>query len=497
MKIKIRKLGREEIEKIEKEAEEAEKAVEAASALPARENEIEGPKEAETVEEIEKESLYENFIDFFDAAARHVRLPASVFEELKSFKRIIQVDVPVLLEREKGSGEGARALAKVFPAYRIQHNNTLGPYIGGVRIYQNVTLEELKGLAALTTIKNSFLGLPFGGAKGGIAAEPKKLTKLEIERLARGYVQKIIKFLSGVGNEQDIITADVGCSSTLIGYMYDEYKKVTNTKEAKTAFTGKPLNYDGIKDREEVAALGGVYVLEALLKRREIESYGVPVSAEELLKEKKPMLKIAVQGFDDLGFNAACLLHDAGHKIIAISDSKGGIASVKGLEPREIAKWKRVHGTLQGIKGVLNITNEQLLRLKTDVLVLSALENQASQVAGQITARNAHAIKANIILELVDFGVSKKANEILFGQGKVVLPDVLANSGSIFADHLERIQNLEERIMSREEIEMQLKEKMQKSFDEVYEKARLLRVSMKEAAYVLALERLGKAIMKK
>ena len=439
-----------------------------------------------------KFSLYENFLQQLDSVRGYIKLPSFVFSSLKEFDHIFRVDIPLVIVKKKYGKE--KKFLKIFPAFRVQHNNVLGPYKGGIRIYPAVSLDELKGLACIMTMKNALLDLPFGGAKGGIMANPKELDKKELAQLARSYVQRMIKFLKG-----DIPAPDAGCSTELIGEMYDEYKKITNEKEARLAFTGKPLDCWGIEGREEATALGGFYVFERLtekIKEKEKQEEEKLAGAEEgeekekqeekIEKEKK--IKVAIQGFGNVGYNIARILHNAGYLIIGISDSKGGIASTKGLNPEEIKKWKKVKGTVQGIKGVIQITNNQLMRLKVDVLVLAALENA-------ITEKKAPLIKAPIIIELANGGITYKAAKMLAKEGKIILPDILANAGGVVVSYFEYLQNKQNRKFPLEQVKKMLKEKMEKAFDSVYETASL--DNMKDAAYALAVEKISEAMLKK
>lgn len=473
-------------EKEEEMAEEVE--ILEQEGLDEQENaEIEERKE-EIIEEIDDEnlSIYNNYLRFLAESSKYVKFPNSVFLQLTEFDRVAEFDIPSLLDKKKGSAEGASELVKIFHGFRVEHSKVLGNYKGGIRFSPSLTLDELKGLACIMTIKSALLELPFGGAKGGIICNPKKLSEKEIERLARGYVHKIARML-----KEDIPAPDLGTNSKIIGYMYDEYKKLKNEQEAKLAFTGKPLYDGGIKAREEATALGGAFTLETLFVKKSLEEFGVKVQAEELLRgnERKEM-KVAVQGYGNAGYHIARILDEQGYKIIGVSDSRGGIASIKGLNPNEIARWKKMHGTVQGIRGSLLITNEQLLALNADILVLAASENQ-------LTGKNARTIKAPIVLELANSAITFRADKILYERGKIVLPDVLANSGGVFVSYLEHLQNLDNRSFSDKEVLKLLKEKINQTFSRVHDKSLQLGVSMKQAAYVLALERLGKAMMRK
>ena len=408
----------------------------------------------------ENKEMYSEFLERLESISRKIKIPRSVYERLRECDSIIEVDLPVLLDKKWHDKE----MVKIYKAFRIQHNNFLGPYKGGIRFHPSVNSDEMQYLAALMTIKTALFDLPFGGAKGGVVINTKKLSKNELQRLAKGYIRKMIRFL---GPRKDIPAPDVGTNSQIMSYMYEAYKELTKDENAKAAFTGKPLNIGGLYGREEATALGGFLILNEIVK--------------QITRESNEPLKVVIQGFGNAGYNIAEILVENGYKVIAISDSTGGIASSKGFSPREIAKWKRLRGTVKGIPAAIEISNEQLLKLKTDILVLAALENT-------VTEENASDIKANIILELANGAVSAKGEEML--SGKTILPDILVNSGGVIASYFEWLQNMEDKTFRKEQVEEMLKEKMLAAFQEVILTQQKYSVGMRDAAYIVAIQRI-------
>jgi glutamate dehydrogenase/leucine dehydrogenase len=424
----------------------------------------------------EERNLYENYKKQLNSIRKYTKVPKTIFEELERINSILQVDLPIALDdkfAKKEKLEQKNERVKVFSAFRVQHNNSIGPYNGGIRVNPLVSIEKLKGLACLMTIKNALYGLPFGGAKGGIIADPKKLTKPELERIARGYVEKLIRF---IGKDKDIPAFDIGCSSEIINVMVDEYSQIYNKEEALLAFTGKPVRNGGINAGEEAISFGGYYALQMMLTKL----------------GKQGNLKFVIQGFGNAGENFAKIIDQAGHKIIGVSDSKGGIASVNGFGADSLIRQKRIHGSLQdgASKAILRITNQQILTMNCDILVLASMENQ-------INIENACKVKAEIILELANGAITKEAYDLLIASGKKIIPDVLANAGGVIASHFEHQQNIQGTELSVEEVLKKLKEKIQFTFELVYNKSNDLNCGLKEAAYVIAVERLARAIMRK
>ncbi|MDO8511159.1 MAG: Glu/Leu/Phe/Val dehydrogenase [Nanoarchaeota archaeon] len=351
---------------------------------------------------------------------------------------------------------------KKYPAYRVQFNNARGPYKGGIRYHPEVSEDEVTSLAFWMTIKTAVTDLPFGGAKGGVTVDPKKLSKKELEDLSRAYVRAFYKHL---GPETDIPAPDVYTTPEIMGWMLDEYQKLTG-KKAPAFITGKPLELGGSKVRDIATALGGVYVLEEAVKK-----VG--------LKEKK----VAIMGFGNAGMNMAKLLAERGYTIVAVSDSKGGIYDAKGLDVNEIIKVKETKGAVSEYAKADKISNEELLESDCSVLIPSAL-------SGVITNKNAKNIKAKIILELANGPTTREADEILSTRKVLVLPDILANAGGVTVSYFEWVQNKKNESWSEQEVKKKLQEKMVSAFQHIWKEFTDGKKSFRTAAYILALKKI-------
>jgi len=380
-------------------------------------------------------------------------------EILTASKRIIGVSIPVKMD--DGSLE-------IFNAYRVQHNNTLGPFKGGVRYHQQVDLDEVQALAFWMTFKCAVAGLPFGGAKGGITVNPKKLSRGELERLTRGYTRAIADF---IGPEKDIPAPDVYTDAQVMAWMMDEYSLIKGVNQPGVV-TGKPIELGGSLGRDTATAQGGFYVLENVIKK---------------LKIKKKEITIAVQGFGNAGMNFAKIVTDHGYRVIAVSDSKGGILNDQGLDVQAVIKHKIKTGSVIDFPNTKNINNEQILKLGVKVLAPSALE-------GVINKKNAGYVKADIILELANGPVALEVGEKLYKKGKLVVPDVLANSGGVIVSYFEWVQNRQGFCWSLEEVNNKLFNQINKATDIIWGAKNKYNVDMRTAAYIVAIKRLVKAL---
>jgi glutamate dehydrogenase/leucine dehydrogenase len=392
------------------------------------------------------------------------KLIDELFEILKYPQRIIKVYIPL----KKDSGE-----LEIFEGYRVQHNNFLGAYKGGIRYYPEVDEDEIKTLALLMTIKNALVSLPLGGGKGGIKVDPKKLSEKELESLSRELVRKIYDF---IGPEKDIPAPDVNTNSKIMDWMTDEYLKISGSNESrlKATFTGKSLENGGSEGREEATGKGGEVILEELVKK---------------LNLNKP-LTVAIQGFGNVGFNLAKFLYDKDYKIVALSDSRGGIYSGEGFNPELVMECKRQKGMISGCYCVgsvcdarlgKEITNEEILELEVDILVPAAVENV-------INKDNANNIKAKIIFEMANNPLTEEADEILNKRGIIIIPDILANSGGVTVSYFEMLQNFENKKWSKEEVFEKLEEYLKQAFNKTWEISKENNLSLREAAFVLALK---------
>ncbi|MCS7200983.1 MAG: Glu/Leu/Phe/Val dehydrogenase [Patescibacteria group bacterium] len=393
----------------------------------------------------------------------------SLFKILSKPQRIIKVSLPF----KKKDGK-----LQLIEGYRIQHNNFLGPYKGGIRFSKEVDEDEINTLSLLMTLKCSLVGLPLGGAKGGIKIDPKKLSSLELELLSREYVRKIYDF---IGPDKDIPAPDINTNSQIMDWMIDEYLKLSgkNTKNKShllATFTGKSINRGGIEGREEATGKGGEIVLELLIKR---------------LNFKKP-LTVAIQGFGNVGYNLAKFLAIKNYKIIAISDSKGGIYSKDGLNPELVMECKKERGMISGcycrgsvcdFKKGKEITNEELLRLNVDVLIPSALENV-------INLHNANKIRAKIILEMANNPITDEADEIINKRGGIIVPDILANSGGVIVSYLEMIQNINKEKWKKEKVFDRLFDYLNEAVDEVWQIHERYNINFRNSSLIVAIKNL-------
>ncbi|MCX7881000.1 MAG: Glu/Leu/Phe/Val dehydrogenase [Patescibacteria group bacterium] len=377
---------------------------------------------------------------------------------------------------------------KVFKGWRVQHNSALGPYKGGIRFHPETVRDEVQALATLMTIKCAVAGLPYGGGKGGVAVDPKILSKSELERLSREYAKKIANF---IGEDIDVPAPDVNTNPQIIAWMIDEYQKIKGIKSPAT-FTGKPVSIGGSLGRNEATGRGGLFVLQALLEKRDLVSC-LPQSKEtgaidvKLLSSSFQNITIAVQGFGNVGYYFAKLAYEAGFKIVALSDSRGGIYNEKGLDPIKVMEFKKKTGTVQDYKNSKNITNEELLELKVDVLVPAALENVISQ-------KNAKNIQAKIILELANGPLTDEAFEFL-KEKVIIIPDVLANSGGVTVSYLEWVQGKQGYWWGEKEVNQKLKEMIVRAFEAIWEKSITKKMSLKQAAFEVAIERIVSAMV--
>ncbi len=395
-----------------------------------------------------------------------------IFKILEKPQREIKVFLP--LKRENGEVE-------IFEGYRIQHNNFLGPYKGGIRYFPEVNEDEIKTLAFLMTIKCALAGLPLGGAKGGIKVDPKTLSEKELEELSREYVRKIYDF---IGPDKDVPAPDVNTNSKIMDWMVDEYLKISKSddKKLKATFTGKSVENDGSEGREEATGKGGEIILERFIEKMNLQ---------------KP-LRVAIQGFGNVGYNLAKFLYQKGYKLVALSDSKGGIYSEEGFNPELVMECKKEKGMISGCYCIgsvcdinlgKDISNEELLELDVDILIPSALENV-------ITKENANKVKAKIILEMANNPLTEEADKILDEKGVVIIPDILANSGGVIVSYFEMLQNLNDEKWSKEKVFEELEKYLSRAFDEVWEIKEKLNLSLRKASFIVALKRIYEKLKK-
>ena len=357
---------------------------------------------------------------------------------------------------------------KEYDAYRVQHNNKLGPYKGGIRFHPEVNLDEVRALATLMSFKTAAAGLPLGGGKGGVVVNPKDLTSRELEELSRKYARHLAPH---IGPDKDVPAPDVNTNGTIIDWMVDEFEKETGDK-SKASFTGKSLANGGSLGRDAATGRGGVIALRQIL-------------AHLGTADKK--ITYAVQGFGNVGsFFATVAAQDHPNwKLVAASDSQSAIYSTEGLDANELDKYKAAGGRFSDYKGADKICNDDLLALDVDVLVLAALGDAVNET-------NYKSIKASIILELANGPVGEAAFDKLEARGVSIVPDIIANAGGVIVSYLEWVQNKAGEHWSETKVNKKLEDYMVKASDELYQTADNKKVSLKEAAFINAIERLTK-----
>ncbi len=403
----------------------------------------------------EETNPFRNALSQLERANKVTKSDGKILELLSAPDREIKASIPVTMD------DGS---LQIFEGYRVQYSNILGPYKGGIRFHHDTNIDEVKALALWMTIKTAVMNLPMGGGKGGITVDPKKLSKKELENLSRGWVKKLYPVL---GPQMDVPAPDVNTNGEIIGWMNDEYKKITGEKTDAT-FTGKKIEEGGSEGRTQATGMGGFYAFDAIK-----DMAGLPASC-----------KVVIQGMGNVGGYAAQIFHDHGHIIIGMSDSKGGIVNESGLDPKAVEAYKKEHGTLAGFPLAKEVTNDELLTTETDVLIPAALENQ-------ITKENAEKIKAKLILELANGPTTPEADDILFARGIPVVPDVLANAGGVTVSTFEWEQNLKGEHWTEADVLEKLKSRMQEQTNTVWNSAKELKTDMRRAAFILALSRLS------
>ena len=403
-----------------------------------------------------KPNPYDVAVDQFMAAAEKLNLDEGMKQILSQPKRELIVHFPVRMD------DGTN---KVFTGFRVQHSLTRGPAKGGIRYHQDVTLDEVKALSMWMTWKCAVVGIPYGGAKGGVIVDPKKLSVYELERLTRRYAAEIAPI---IGPEIDIPAPDVNTNAQTMGWIMDTVSMMRGYP-IPGLITGKPIALEGSLGRNEATARGLQYVVREAVKTRGMKLEGA---------------RVVVQGFGNAGAIAARLLAEDGAVIVAVSDSQGGIYSSEGINPNNAILYKQEHGSVVGFPGTSPITNEQLLELECDILVPAALESV-------ITAENAGRIRAKMIAEAANGPTTPEADEILYNKGIIVLPDILANAGGVTVSYFEWAQNIEGYYWAEDDVNEKLEKVMQRSFKDVYETARNNNVNMRIGAYMLAIGRVA------
>ncbi len=397
---------------------------------------------------------FENAMAQLDKVAKIKDFGSEFINQLRAPNRDIRISIPVKMD------DGTQ---RIFEGYRVEYNDALGPYKGGIRYHSLTEINEVKALAFWMAIKCAVAGIPMGGGKGGITVDPKDLSKAELERLSRGWVKRLYEIL---GPHKDVPAPDVNTTGEIMNWMNDEYMKLSGEKTLAT-FTGKPLSSGGSEGRESATGLGGYYVFKALQ-----EKLGLPEKCS-----------VVIQGFGNVGSFAMKSFVNGGHKVMAISDSKGGVYSEAGLDFEALVAHKKATGSLADYPGAKNVSNEELLEIQCDVLVPAAFENQ-------ITDKNANNIKAKVVLELANGPTTPEADEILSGKGIAVIPDVLANSGGVTVSYFEWDQNLKNEKWNEADVNIKLDEILKDSASKIFDISKEHNTTLRNSAFILALDRI-------
>jgi len=383
-----------------------------------------------------------------------MELAAEELELLAMPRRSYTVHFPVRMDSGK---------TRMFIGHRVQYNDARGPAKGGIRFHPDLTIEHVKDLAFLMVLKCAVVNIPFGGSKGGVVVSPKDLSRNELEQLTRGYIRAIQNF---IGPFKDIPAPDVFTDEKIMVWILDEFERI-HGEHVPAVVTGKPVELAGTKARHYSTALGGIYVLEEALRKSGIE---------------KNKARVAIQGFGNVGKNAARLFFEGDYKVVAVSAFEGGIMDPAGLDIREVIQHHKATGNLLGYKSSKNITNEELLACDCDILVPAALSDQLHK-------GNADKVKARIVLELANAPTTTEADKILFDKKITVLPDVLANAGGVVVSYFEWSQNLNGSYWTEEKVVQKLKNIMVSSYNDVSSACSETRCRMRKAAYHLAIKR--------
>lgn len=398
-------------------------------------------------------NLFDTVRDYICRCAFDLQLLPKVEEVLKVPMREYQVSLPVRMD------DGS---IRSFQGFRVHYNDARGPTKGGIRFHQDQTIDTVRGLAALMTWKCALFRLPLGGAKGGVVCNPKELSKSELERLSRAYVQALFHV---IGPDRDIPAPDMYTNMETMAWMMDEYSRIAG----RTTFgvvTGKPIEIGGSEGREDATARGGWYVLEEAAKDAGIKLEGA---------------RVAIQGFGNVGGHAALIGHrEYGCRIVAVSDSAGGVLDMGGLDIHELHETKSRTGRLIPPSGARQITNEELLSLDVDVLIPAAIEDA-------IQARNAPGVNARLIAEFANGPLSSEADRMLAGRGVEVLPDILCNAGGVIVSYFEMIQNQNLDHWELDAIHARLRKMMKNTYHEARDLSRRNGITLRQAAYTIAI----------
>ncbi|MEA5551889.1 Glu/Leu/Phe/Val dehydrogenase [Anabaena cylindrica UHCC 0172] len=403
---------------------------------------------------------YDQACSYLEWAGKELKLDPGLLEILSHPRKVVTVSIPVKMD----NGD-----IRVLPGHRVQHSDILGPYKGGIRYHPAVTLREVSALAMLMTWKCALLGIPYGGAKGGIPIDPKQYSVGELERISRRYISELIK---DIGPSVDIPAPDMGTSSREMAWMMDTYS-VNVGHSVPGVVTGKPISIGGSLGREMATGRGVMIIVREALADQGKSLAGV---------------RVAIQGFGNVGGAAAELLHQEGAKIIAVSSGAGGVFSETGLDiPALKAYAAKNRRSVVGFPQATAISNADLLTLPCDVLIPAALENQ-------ITEENVHQVQAQFVAEAANGPVTLEANRVLEARGVTVLPDILANAGGVVVSYLEWVQGLSYLFWDEERVNREMENLMVNAYRQVVQQSRTRRVNLRLAAYTLGVGRVAQAL---
>jgi len=395
-----------------------------------------------------------------DKAAEKLQLDPQVHAFLREPMRTLEVHFPVRMD------DGS---VKTFTGFRVQYNDARGPTKGGLRFHPEETLDTVKALAAWMTWKCAVVDVPYGGGKGGVVCNPKELSQGELERISRGFVRALGRF---IGPEVDVPAPDVYTTPQIMAWMMDEYSAIVGYN-APGVITGKPIPLGGSLGRGDATARGAVYCV---------------IEAAKVLGMDLKGASVAIQGYGNAGYHCGTLMQAlTGSKIVAMTDSRGGVYDANGVDPEAVFQHKRNTGSVSGFNGLRSITNDEILELDVDVLIPAAIENV-------ITGKNAAAVQARVIAEAANGPTTPEADEILRKNGKYVIPDFLCNAGGVTVSYFEWVQNVSGFYWKLEDVHARLEERMVKAFHETHEMAEKHNVDNRTAAYMVSVQRVAEAM---
>lgn len=405
------------------------------------------------------ENMWEMTLARLDGTMDALGLKMGLQKYLREPRKIIEVKIPVKMDNGN---------IEIFKGYRVQHDTNRGPAKGGIRYHQDVTLDEIKALAMLMTWKCAVVNIPFGGAKGGVIVDPSKVSRKELEHITRRYTFEII---DNIGPDRDIPAPDVGTNAQIMAWILDTYS-MDKGHSVPGVVTGKPISLGGSQGREEATSRGAVYTILSTLKVLGIDT---------------PGLKVVVQGFGNVGSNCAKILCDLGHKIIAISDVTGTLYNPKGIDPFKLSDHIKNGNSLASYSEAEKLEGSKIFDIECDILIPAALENQ-------ITAANAPGIKAKIIAEGANGPVTPDAEKILLENKIFMIPDVLCNAGGVTVSYFEWVQGNLAYFWGKREVNLKLRDIMEKAFYDVYNMAKNKKIDMRTAASMIAVDRVAEAV---